>query len=268
MISLIISFIQFNRLSQQAELIKDSAKLKVRMEILQSLNEAFSQVQWGVRCNDCSREDYIRVLNNFCTKLAGIYARITGHPCSVCIKLIASVYIPSTDDERTDEGDPYVALVTETVARDQVSSNRMRYDKNSPIQHLIESNTDFATILNHISDEAGRVFFCNALSELEQYYNTSFHIFDFPVYGFPPGTSVEEKERIWPLTYQSTIVAPICPDIESERNEANLEGYLCVDSSEKNTFSQGFDDVLLIGCAEGLVNILRKINDLDSQRNS
>jgi hypothetical protein len=71
------------------------------------------------------------------------------------------------------------------------------------------------------------------------------------------------RRRNWPLKYKSTLVVPIYPLVR-ESNEDNTQpiGFLCVDSRSRRTFNRGYDLDIMRGVADGLYYYLKDFKPL------
>ena len=226
------------------------------------VNAAFSEIHSIMRKTKIDPEDYVVVLTKFCNRISEAFYEITGKHCHVCIKI-------SLSDAKT----AYV----KTIARERrlpVTNHdkpiRSAYDKHKNVQHSIEDNTDFEVINENILINEKRYFFCNNLSKLEGYKNSSFKFHKLTITG--PEKKIWwkfwKKKAKWPLDYKSTMVAGICPEIAERGPDDKLVGFLCIDCEDKNVFLEDEDINLLIGCANGLYNVVgdsKKVDDGDVQ---
>jgi hypothetical protein len=226
--------------------VEDLSRKASYADIQDKINESFSDLDRVLRTNNCQEKEYIICFTEFCTRLANIFAIITKVDCYVCIKL-------GTESTGTKLINDYKAF---TLCRDTLSKARDHFD--DKIEHFYKDNTDFEMIFKNIKEPKGRFFFCNSLPSLLYYNNTSFQKYTHPIFGFPPKTPIEDKKKIWPLEYRSTIVAPICPSLGEDRNADKLLGFLCLDSNSENKFHEKYDVELLIGCADGIFNVLNQ----------
>lgn len=209
------------------------------------LNKAFSEMHNTVRAENLDVTLHKDAFKEFCTKLSQIFTTVKGVECHVCIKIIS---IEGKNNNKIDK------LLATTFVRDLLILNRDSID-DMKIKHQISNNTDFKYIFNNINSEKGRYFFSNNLAAIPYYRNTSF-LKKIQDLSSLDNLSLEEKEKKWPLEYFSTINAPICPGITSQRSNSTLLGFLCIDSKQKDVFNENVDAEIISGCADGLYNSL------------
>lgn len=232
--------------TNQKELVKFSRKARYA-EIIPMLNSAFSYLDGVYRDINSTEKDYLVAFRDYSTRICQVFSKITGADCCVCIKINNN---PPKD--AINESNPVFSYYSIDLVRDSLRTDREDCNQS---QHPYRNNTDFDKIFKSIKTDEGRYFLCNDLLSLPIYENTSFERYDLPSKAYPPGISREDKERTWPLKYKSTIVAPICPSIAKDRQSEKLLGFICVDSDQINIFEKE-DAELLIGCADGIWNIL------------
>jgi hypothetical protein len=220
-------------------------RARLYAECLPVLNRAFSDIHKTLRVAENNELKSIDAVagssscNELCERLAESFTIITGAKCAVTIRCL----------EKREDG-----LVSFAFARSAYQKERRRYnDRKNEIDHLITENSDFLEILENIEKIIGRYFICNNLPSRLGYKNTS-----FKTYGKPSRVPIIRFFK-WPLPYRSTVVVPICPDIADQRNFENLAGFLCVDSSKALVFKKNYDTDLMIGVADGLYDLMRKI---------
>lgn len=187
------------------------------------------------------KEDVSRVfrsqLSYVLDKLLNAYSHIaTGH-CRVAIKVI---------EERDGAFFAYTLIRdTHSLRTCQVDDERRYRDGRDPL----EDNDDFKMIF---SDE-DRYFFSNDLKKLYHYNSTS-----FATYG-----QYKKGER-WPLPYRSTFVWPIrqgaAPNLVITTKRCI--GFLAVDSTRANAFSESVDFHLGAAVADALFHPLMLCNKL------
>ena len=209
------------------------------------INDGFSQVHDAMReCLD-DQDIPLKVGKSVCetlvSRVAEAMSLVAGTRCSAAIKVLAR-----------DVGANKAYAVT--FARSE-NTRRKRCSVDGPdYKHYIDDNTDFRQILENISTYQGRFFFANHLSLLYGYTNTS-----FKTYG-KPHSNVILRVLWWPLPYKSSIVVPICPDIAEKKREDLLAGFLCIDARRPGAFRRNFDTDLLVGVADGVYNLLRRVD--------
>jgi hypothetical protein len=217
-------------------------------DVIPTLNRAFCTLDETLRNKETTKKDFLTAFDVYCTKLAVAFKHITGKDCGVCIKVNNN-----PPESEINKNNPVFSYISFDLSRDNLVEGREYKDE---ILHEYKKNTDFDKIFKNINTDKGKYFFSNNLLTLPLYNNTSFERYEFPYTGFPPNTSYEEKTKNWPLKYQSTIVAPICPSIADHRKKEKLLGFLCVDSNFTDIFNEAQDTELLIGCADGMWNVL------------
>jgi hypothetical protein len=147
------------------------------------------------------------------------------------------------------------------LCRDLHSDGRNEGDQQ--IQHTIRHNTDFYSIYANLNNEKGHFFFHPNLLAYQGYSNTSFLKYDGFKSHDPYGYHQDEASKHdWPLPYKTCIVAPICPSVgDPNRKPEQFFGFLCVDSPDKGVFDKTIDVKIVMGCADGLFNVLKEIED-------
>lgn len=233
------------KLSNNEELLRLTRK-SMYADVLDKINIAFCDLDRVLRNKNCELSEYLNCFTEFCTRLSKIFSTLTNSDCGVCIKVGYS----EVETKRLNDYKAY------TLCRDTHSKDRDNH--NIEIDNYYKDNTDFDLIFKNIKNAKGKHFFSNSLLSMPYYKNTSFLKCEFPLEGFAPKTSIDEKRRLWPLSYKSTIVAPICPSIGIDRNTDKLLGFLCVDSNEELRFDEQYDCDLLVGCADGMFNVFNQ----------
>lgn len=189
-------------------------------------------------------------LQDFSTKLADAFSKITGTRCSACIKLV---------DQPAAEDDAEVY----TFCRDGRSD--IRRHENGDVDHRIDENTDFLHIHNR-----RQPFFENDLLALEEYRNSSFKIHRGDdrhyVHEGSAWFSWAEQAREalplakprWELEYRSTIVVPISPPASREGDFPDYLGYLCIDSNKRNAFKEDQHTAVCASAASAVYPVLHR----------
>jgi len=218
-------------------------------EVLPVLNNAFSNIHQLLRQEDITIEKIISTLRDFCTELALVLSTVSGTRCSVCIKILES------DDQSN-------RLKVYTLCRDSHSEINRTHRQEADIDHWVDKNTDFLYILNNLQQYGNTYFISNKLPFLINYQNTSFQYYygtDHPKESDTLILNYFLRNWRWNLPYKSTIVVPLCPYREKERTINNLVGFLCVDSPRLYAFKTDYDLHIMMGVADGLYNIIRKL---------
>jgi hypothetical protein len=244
---------------EEETLLKDSIlNLEKRAryaEVFPMLNGAFQVLHSAVRNSYDDKTKYHEHFMSCCYSLEKAYIKITGHECHVSIKIIqfSNSQIPSASKISKNISN----VLLRTYCRSSYSaSTRNQIDFHKQITHPIKENTDFEEIHNKHAD----YFFCNDLTQLDIYNNSSLKLKqngDFTIY--PKAMTQEQKEKAWPLDYKATIVAPIRPIVKENKEDRIILGFLCIDSMVPGVFNEAFDKHILIGCADGIYNSFYKI---------
>lgn len=218
------------------------------------LNEAFQELHNALRRDYQDKTKYHEPFIVFCQNLEKVFSHVTGVECHVCIKMTlypkGQIPNPSKMEKILNN------LQVKTYCRSNYSSSIRKQIDQTTLSHLVNENTDFEFVFK----DRGICFFCNDLAKIDEYKNSSFK----PKSGgsciyFPSGTSFEDKVSKWPLSYRTTIVAPIRPLIKEVKEEHNILGLLCVDSSSPDVFNEVLDKHIMIGCADGIYNSFKKL---------
>ncbi len=195
-----------------------------------------------------SLEKSISELSNVCFQIAKMLKDLRHCDVAVCIK-----YMNINND----------VYYVKTLCRDP-SSHKIRqdlYDVN--IQDDIDKNTDFKEIFKKIEDKKDWkdvYFFSNYLPQKHQYNNTHLNSEELPDGIF----SYFSRNKKWPLSYKSTIVAPVLSD-----DNKVIYGYLCVDSPQNSGFNKKRDIRLVQDLALFLAPTIRLVSErhLTSKQN-
>ena len=233
-----------NEILNQQETNKNLERQAVYGKVFPILNQAFSQLHDTIR-TDLTETEFRHAFQDFCTKLASTFDIITSSKCHVCIK------IPIVPKKNLSKSSKLKAV---TLVRDAIRVKRDGIDSQN-IDHWFNSNTDFEHIFLNIQSEKGRYFFSNNLASLHEYKNSSFLSKGENPY-FHSKSTVEEREKDWPLSYRSSIASAICPGIAKQRSVGTLFGFLCLDCEDKDRFDENVDPEIIAGCADGLYNPL------------
>lgn len=202
----------------------------------------YNKMRKYLECEDCIRKIHnsliqefhdikqmnidgiIFCLSNICTGISEAFEKVKDSKISVCIKYINGDY-----------SNPYV----KTLCRDSSSYNyRKEFDKTEYKDYVMQ-NTDFTHIFKLIGkqEKYNRLFYCqNRLANQHQYANTHLRDIELPSGLF----DYYARRKKWPLPYKSTIVVPFLSS-----NGKNLDGFLCVDSSESNCFMKDKDVAII-----------------------
>jgi hypothetical protein len=218
--------------------------------VLSCLNQGFSHVHAAMRNPNPTPETIMKSVGKLCDSLATAFSVVTGTPCAIAVKLLSS----------KAGGDPGVRIRVVTMCRNSESEAQRDYPGD---YHWLQDNTAFVSILENLSSARGRFFFSNRLPWYDGYRNTSFQA----VGGAPQVANIpvwREWMRYWKwkLPYKSTVVAPICPGINTERKVDNLIGFLCVDSPRMGVFRERFDTEVMGGVADGIFNAVARYVEL------
>lgn len=202
---------------------------------------------------DIRIEDYRGVLKSFCDDLSEAFTQIVSvsapspdAKCSICIKP-NKISINAPKERKLF-----------TLVRDRNSSNRYGAEFDSKVLISYENNTAFSVIYDNLfQPQKQKYYFHNSLPAAidEGYQNESFN---------KKGVSADYLKKMkydqrrldqyWPLSYKSTIVAPIIQVYS--KDDITLHGFICLDCQYEFVFNEQLDVPILIGCAEGLSNII------------
>jgi len=212
-------------------------------DTMSNITSGFSAIHQLERADEINIDAAVNASKTLCNEIATAYTVITGTKCSASIKLL---------EKDVDElGNIRAKAIT--FAR---SNSPIRNPKDNNIKHWIDKNTDFLNIMEKIDEPRKYYFFNNNLPMKPRYQNTSFDIYDNP--------NIERNIVMnyikWPLPYKSTIVVPICPCNEPNKN--TLVGFLCLDSANLWAFKKKYDVELLTGLADGIYNLMKEVSEL------
>jgi hypothetical protein len=186
-------------------------------------------------------------LKEMCTNISYGLTIITGYKVSCCIKIMS----PAKEKD-------YLLSTLCRDSHDGVTRSRPDFK----IEHFLNQNSDFKTLLNDLRTGKSRFFVSNKLNWLRDYENSS-----FDPYGGKPNRGgnwffdlflVAKQTIWWPLPYKSTIIVPIIPVNYKPTDE--ILGFLCVDSPNMFVFKRYYDVDLLVGLADGIYNTVNLIH--------
>ncbi len=229
------------------DLNKSLAKAERYKKAYSQINNVFRDIHIALweNSNSCPL-----ALTSFCNNLAHTFNDITGASCYVAIKMIE-------DDVKNPHGNIKDMKIV-TIARDDVSATE-RKRKRRKLDHFIWENHDFNQIISKVrTGRNPQYFFSNDLVNELYYSNSSLKCFGMRHDEFSPSTPIEEKKRRWELEYSSTIVVPINTGQSASTPGQDFYGFLCIHSKTENIFDETIDAQILSGCADGLINILKK----------
>lgn len=248
---------QINVLAKQNnELNEENEKLKKHEKYSKAYKEiayAFAQIhnlQRTIKAADASKDNSGDLVENmllnlqvFCDFLVEAFGNITNNKgtISVCIKTLVG------SQNKINEN----SVVT-TLLRDKKASIERQKDNN--MKFSIINNTAFLTVLEKVEGlHAEKYFFSNRLPLEVNYKNASKELWGQEEYT----NDQSDNYRIenWKLPYKSTIVTGIYPS--SYKGERYLLGFICIDSTEMNSFDQEIDTKIFNGIADGLFNTFR-----------
>lgn len=247
---LIDNILQRRKIYQNEKEREKLQKLANYSDAIPILNNGFAKIHDLIRKNNgnfeaSSREEKYNAFVHLCTTLSSTFLKITGKKCSVCIKVFEQGSEPTTVDDKL--------LKMSTLCRDSESNNKTR-NFSKPVEHYVAWNTDFFQIFKSIGTPDGEIFFHNKLPLLNDYWNTSFPVYDENLTYKGPSKSLSENDRIkyWRLPYKSTMVVPICPHSGSVAVLEDVIGFLCVDSFDMEAFDKDNNYNILTGVADGI----------------
>lgn len=223
-------------------------------DIIPNLNAAFQELHNALRRDSKEKVEYHEPFVLFCVALEKVFTHLTGESCHVCIKMASfpKDQIPNSNKM----GKLINNLKVRTYCRSSSSSSLRKQIDQTPYTHLISENTDFESVFK----DTDICFFCHDLATLNTYKNSSFkNQSGGSIHYFPAGTPFEQKDKNWPLGYRTTIVSPIRPLVEQNKDEHVILGFLCVDCNTPNVFNEETDKHIMIGCADGLYNSFQKL---------
>jgi hypothetical protein len=205
---------------------------------LHAARDAYHYLDW---CRSKDHDDVVFDENRLCmymktvlTSISEAFSIVAGVKCRVSIKVLGQ----NTDNQ----------LYVRTLARDEVSQTQCdKRDLSESNKHLVTKNTDFHLITEGLSD----YFFEGDLEHYPNYMNTS----------------IDEHDGLrgqkWSLPYKSTIVWPIRyvfnrheRDDSQGNCQEDIYGFLTVDSSSKNAFSERYDVQMGATLADALFPVM------------
>lgn len=223
------------------------SKLEIKYNSSVRYKELFKYIRNGFSyIHDIPRteNDIKDIFNNFekfCNSISEGFTYVKNFNCSVCIKIV-----------NLDENKLYVQTVSRSI---RVGEERKLTD-GADVLHDLELNSDFFQVFTKFKHHDKRHYFSNNLLKETMYCNTSFPIYhsNLTHEGFSDNVSYEEKLRLWKLPYKSTIIVPITPLNNGDKNK--IKGFLCIDSSEVDIFEDVIDIDILKGVSDGIYNEL------------
>jgi hypothetical protein len=227
-------------------------RLTVYSQVFPYLNKAFKELHNTLRITSEDDKKSKQAFIEFCNKLSYTFSIVTNSECHVCIKILHR-----KNNTRTHKKIDLSKLEVATFVRDTIGLDRDKIDRMKKFNHYINCNTDFEEIIKNYGAVEDKYFFSNNLPEILDYKSSSFLPHSENYTFFAPNTSIEERQKKWPLSYFSTICVPICPGIFEQVNAETFLGFLCIDSKISNAFNEKIDSSIIVGCADGLYNSLR-----------
>jgi YHS domain-containing protein len=212
------------------------------LESIETLKDEFSRLEYilrdDARIKSFDEDLLVKSLVKSLTSVSVAFSIITSVKCRTCIKIVGEL---EEAKNLTDNDSRLNYLYVNTFARDQVSSStRTAKDRSEGKKHIIGKNTDF----EEIAKQGGKpYFFCNDLSKLELYKNTS------DSFNHDAGSGKPRKD------YNSTIAWPISyiltksEAIENGRArlkvlDQNFYGFFSVDAIPRGIFEERYDVTL------------------------
>jgi TIR domain-containing protein len=170
--------------------------------------------------------------------MTNAFSEISGTKCRMCIKKLE---IQGAGGTQRDSQRRFI------VSNQYRSANAPQRAK-TPTDDFVDSNTDFAWILNEDND----VFFSNDLIELAKagkYINSHWN-------KLPPTNPAYRSTIVWPIRKKGGHPLSI-PNYEPTGNELRVQyGFVCVDSKEVDTFREADDIQLGSAYADTLFTVL------------
>ncbi len=224
-------------------------------DVFEDINIGFAELHKIHRQGINDIAEMMNKISSATEYISNAFSRLYGHHISVCIKLIVF------KDNRA---------LASTLSRDKksIAKNR-RVGGNDKGEHWIDKNSDFNFIYsNYDSDDHDTSFYHETrLPIRKRYYNS--RLKNWP----PPGNIIGgflEKTMLrksWPLKYRSTLVVPIVPLFSEEQNQKAVRGFLCLDSPREVCFNTQYDVEILKGIADGIYNIIDKLQEQSKKIN-
>lgn len=201
------------------------------------LKDSFSQTHYYRKTLEYNNLEYndlefMTAILSFCENLRLIFNKTTIGDCSVSIKV-------PLEDKVVDEKTVFLNL-----ARDKVHQSRdtKNYDN---IKHTLLGNTAFSTVFNNVITNSKTKFYVNnKVNETENYLNTSKCLYENEI-----------------LPYNSELVFPIIPIKNPNNTNFDCLGFICIDSTKKDVFSDNRYNVpILEGVADGIFDLISERN--------
>lgn len=196
------------------------------------LKDSFAQAHAYRKTPGHQDIEFMSAMILFCNNLKVIYDNITKSNCAVSIKV-------PIGDNKVDE-----KTVLVNLARDvnHQSRDTLKYTN---VKHTLIGNTAFSSSFNKfIKGQKERCFINNNISGSTNYDNTSREGYDDGI-----------------LPYQSELVHPIVPIKNTDNNNLNCHGFICIDSDKQNVFKGKYDIAIIEGVADGLYDIISERNN-------
>lgn len=206
------------------------------------LKNAFSFIHYLRKVNEINEVEISEAMLAICDSIKSIFETKTKGTCGVSIKVPLSGSIttnPSSQSQFTE--------AVRTICRD---SNFFVRDTemHKKIRHAIVKNTPLLQIVVKACSPGSSypLFYVNNdIRNTKDYLSTS-----------------RETYPQCNLPYNSQLVIPIMPIKPTEGEKNKIAGFLSIDCAGNYTFGDKYDLAILEGIADGLYDVIMRINDI------
>lgn len=177
-------------------------------------------------------KEFMKTMMSFCNNLKKIFDKKTKGECSVSIK------VPLRSEKVSENTSMF------NLCRDFKHYQIRNTEHYRKTNHSIIGNTAFQKTLNNVlKHNKIKHYLNNSISKTKDYENTSRDC-------LPDGK----------LCYESELVYPIIPIINTDPKNIECRGFICVDCTLPNVFNEDYDVAILEGVADGIYDLITERN--------
>lgn len=206
------------------------------------LKYAFSYVHHLRKTSNVTDKEIGEAMLVVCDSIKTIFDSKTKSPCAVSIKLPLSGAISTSSETQTQ-----FTEVIRTICRDTASQSR-NTETQKAIRHTIVGNTPYLKIL----------LLAGSSSNSRPFFYSNHDIRNSRDYESTSRAGYTNQC----LPYNSQLVIPIMPIMPTESEQNKIAGFLVIDSNSNYTFGDKYDIGILEGVADGLYDVIMRLNDL------